>query len=343
MNTTHSVHRANLSRSPRRPFIPLPRLPFFTVLSLHQLKLRNGERMKILVSGAHGLVGKALIKSLTGDGHEIVSLVRRESVVGKPEIEWHPNRGQIDAQQLEGFDVVIHLAGESIASGRWTEDKKLRIRESRVKGTTLLSESLARLSRPPATFISASAIGYYGNRGDELLTEQSATGKGFLSEVCVAWEKATGAAEAKGIRTVHTRFGIILDTDGGALEKMATPFRMGVGGKLGDGKQWMSWIALDDVVRGLRFLIDNQTVRGPVNFTAPNPVTNAEFTKTLGSVLSRPTIFPVPAFAARLAFGEMADALLLSSARVEPSRLQDEGFKFEYSDLLLALQAILKN
>ena len=299
--------------------------------------------MKILVSGAHGLVGKALVKSLTKDGHEIVSLVRRESVVAKTEIEWHPNRGQIDTQQLEGFDVVIHLAGESIASGRWTEDKKLRIRESRVKGTTLLSESLARLSRPPATFISASAIGYYGNRGDELLTEQSATGKGFLSEVCVAWEKATGAAEAKGIRTVHTRFGIILDTDGGALEKMATPFRMGVGGKLGDGKQWMSWIALDDVVRGLRFLIDNQTVRGPVNFTAPNPVTNAEFTKTLGSVLSRPTIFPVPAFAARLAFGEMADALLLSSARVEPSRLQDEGFKFEYSDLLLALQAILKN
>jgi len=299
--------------------------------------------MKILVSGAHGLVGKALVKSLTKDGHEIVSLVRRESVVAKTEIEWHPNRGQIDAQQLEGFDVVIHLAGESIASGRWTEDKKLRIRESRVKGTTLLSESLARLSRPPATFISASAIGYYGNRGDELLTEQSATGKGFLSEVCVAWEKATGAAEAKGIRTVHTRFGIILDTDGGALEKMLTPFRMGVGGKLGDGKQWMSWIALDDVVRGLRFLIDNQTVRGPVNFTAPNPVTNAEFTKTLGSVLSRPTIFPVPVFAARLAFGEMADALLLSSARVEPSRLQDEGFKFEYSDLLLALQAILKN
>jgi uncharacterized protein (TIGR01777 family) len=299
--------------------------------------------MKILVSGAHGLVGKALIKSLTRDGHEVVSLVRRERVVGKPEIEWHPNWGQIDAQHLEGFDVVIHLAGESIASGRWTDDKKLKIRESRVKGTTLLSESLARLSRPPAIFISASAIGYYGNRGDELLTEQSAPGKGFLSEVCVAWEKATGAAEAKGIRTVHARFGIILDTDGGALEKMLTPFRMGVGGKLGDGKQWMSWIALDDVVRGLRFLIDNQTARGATNFTAPNPVTNAEFTKTLGSVLSKPTIFPVPAFAARLAFGEMADALLLSSARVEPSRLQDEGFKFEYSDLLQALQAILKN
>lgn len=298
--------------------------------------------MKILVSGAHGLVGKALIKSLTRDGHDVLSLVRRERVVGKPEIEWHPNRGQIDAQHLEGFDVVIHLAGESIASGRWTDDKKLKIRESRVKGTTLLSESLARLSRPPATFISASAIGYYGNRGDELLTEQSAPGKGFLSEVCVAWEKATGAAEAKGIRTVHARFGIILDTDGGALEKMLTPFRMGVGGKLGDGKQWMSWIALDDVVRGLRFLIDNQTVRGAVNFTAPNAVTNAEFTKTLGSVLSKPTILPVPAFAARLAFGEMADALLLSSARVEPSRLQDEGFKFEYSDLPQALQAILK-
>ena len=299
--------------------------------------------MKILVSGAHGLVGKALVKSLTRDGHEIVSLVRRESVVAKTEIEWHPNRGQIDAQQLEGFDVVIHLAGESIASGRWTEDKKLRIRESRVMGTTLLSESLARLSRPPATFISASAIGYYGNRGDELLTEQSATGKGFLSEVCVAWEKATGAAEAKGIRTVHTRFGIILDTDGGALEKMLTPFRMGVGGKLGDGKQWMSWIALDDVVRGLRFLIDNVTVRGAVNFTAPNPVTNAEFTKTLGSVLSRPTIFPVPAFAARLAFGEMADALLLSSAKVEPKRLRDTGFSFQHDQLKATLTKIISD
>jgi uncharacterized protein (TIGR01777 family) len=298
--------------------------------------------MKILVSGAHGLVGKALIKSLTRDGHEIVSLVRRERVVGKPEVEWHPNRGQIDAQHLEGFAVVIHLAGESIASGRWTDDKKRKIRESRVQGTTLLSDSLARLSRPPAAFISASAIGYYGNRGDELLTEQSAPGKDFLSEVCVAWEKATGAAEAKGVRTVHARFGIILDTDGGALEKMLTPFRMGVGGKVGDGKQWMSWIALDDVVRGLRFLIDKETMRGAVNFTAPNAVTNAEFTKTLGGVLSKPTFFPIPAFAARLAFGEMADALLLASTRVGPFRLLEEGFKFEYSELGPALQALLK-
>jgi len=299
--------------------------------------------MKILVSGAHGLVGQALIKSLTRDGHEIVSLVRRERVEGKPEVEWHPNRGQIDAQLLEGFDVVIHLAGESIASGRWTDDKKRKIRESRVQGTTLLSDSLARLSRPPAAFISASAIGYYGNRGDELLTEQSAPGKDFLSEVCVAWEKATGSAEAKGIRTVHARFGIILDAHGGALEKMLTPFRMGVGGKVGDGKQWMSWIALDDVVRGLQFLIDNQTVRGAVNFTAPNAVTNAEFTKTLGSVLSKPTFFPIPAFAARLAFGEMADALLLASSRVGPTRFLEEGFKFEYSELGPALQSILKS
>jgi hypothetical protein len=271
-----------------------------------------------------------------------VSLIRRERVVGKPEIEWHPNQGQIDGEHLEGFDVVVHLAGESIASGRWTDDKKQKIRDSRVKGTTLLSESLARLSRPPTTFISASAIGYYGNRGDELLTEQSLPGKDFLSEVCVAWEKATGAAEAKGIRTVHARFGIILDTEGGALEKMLTPFRMGVGGKVGDGKQWMSWISLDDVVRGLRFLIDNQTVRGAVNFTAPKPVTNAEFTKTLGRVLSKPTFFPIPAFAARLAFGEMADALFLASTRVGPSRFLEVGFKFEYSEIGPALHAILK-
>jgi uncharacterized protein len=294
--------------------------------------------MKILVTGSHGLVGKALTRSLTTDGHEIVSLVRRERAMGTPEIEWHPNQDLIDADHIEGFDVVVHLAGESIASGRWTDQKKHAIRESRVKGTTLLSESLAKLSRPPATFLCASAIGYYGNRGDELLTEESPPGNDFLSEVCVAWEKATSAAVAKGIRTVKARFGIILDAKGGALERMVTPFRMGVGGKVGDGKQWMSWIALNDVVRGLRFLMDKTSVEGPVNFVAPNPVTNADFTKTLGALLARPTVFPIPAFAARLAFGEMADALLLSSAKVEPKRLVEKGFRFEYADLNSALK-----
>ncbi|HEV8367852.1 MAG TPA: TIGR01777 family oxidoreductase [Pyrinomonadaceae bacterium] len=298
--------------------------------------------MKILVSGAHGLVGKALSTALTNEGHEIVSLVRRDRVVGKPEVEWHPNQGLIDAERIEGFDAVVHLAGESIASGRWNKRKKTAIRESRVKGTALLSQSIARLSRPPTAFICASAIGYYGNRGDELLTENSAPGNEFLSEVCVAWEKASGAAAEVGIRTVNTRFGIILDKNGGALEKMVTPFRMGIGGKVGDGKQWMSWIALGDVVGGLRFVIENSSLKGPVNFVAPNPVTNAEFTKTLGDVLSRPTIFPVPAFAARLAFGEMADALLLASQKVAPTRLLENGFGFQYEELKPALKHILK-
>jgi len=295
--------------------------------------------MKILVSGSHGLVGKALTTSLVNAGHEIVSLVRQSA--NDSEIEWHPNQGKINGQQLEGFDVVVHLAGESIASGRWTEEKKRKIRESRVKGTELLSSALARLSQPPSTFISASAIGFYGNRGDELLTEESAPGDGFLPEVCVAWEKATGQSEAKGIRTIHPRFGIILDEKGGALERMLTPFRMGVGGKVGNGKQWMSWIALEDVINALRFLIDEPGSEGPVNFTAPRPVTNADFTEALGSVLSRPTLFSVPAFAARLAFGEMADELLLSSAKVESERLKGSGYQFKHPELSSALKTIL--
>jgi uncharacterized protein len=297
--------------------------------------------MKILMSGSHGLVGKALTKSLATDGHEVVKLVRRERSPGAPEVEWHPNQGRIDAEQLEGFDVVVHLAGENIASGRWTGEKKRAIRESRVKGTSLLSEALARLSRPPSLFLSASAIGYYGDRGDELLTEKSAPGKGFLPSVCIEWENATRPAVEKGIRTVYTRFGIILDRNEGALAKMLPPFKMGIGGKIGDGKQWMSWIALDDVVGGLKFLIADTPTRGPVNFVSPNPVTNAEFTKVLGRVLSRPTFFPVPAFGVRLAFGEMADALLLSSQKVEPSVLKNRGFSFSWPTLEPALKHLL--
>ena len=297
--------------------------------------------MKILVSGSHGLVGKALSKSLTTDGHEVVRLVRHEPIVGDPEIWWDPIEGRIDAARLEGHEVVVHLAGESIASGRWTAEKKRSILESRVKGTLLLSETLARLSRPPSLFLSASAIGYYGNRGDALLTEQSAPGNDFLAKVCIEWEAATAAAVEKGIRTVHTRFGIILDDEGGALAKMLTPFRMGIGGRAGSGKQWMSWIALEDVVNGLKFLMGETMTRGPVNFVAPNPVTNAEFSKTLGRVLSKPTIFPVPEFGVRLAFGEMADALLLSSQRVEPSVLKSKGFEFKWPTLETALKYIL--
>jgi uncharacterized protein (TIGR01777 family) len=296
--------------------------------------------MKILISGSHGLVGNALSKSLATEGHEVIRLVRG-SAAGAPEIEWHPNQGRIDAEKLEGFNVVVHLAGENIASGRWTSEKKRAIRESRVKGTSLLSESLARLSRPPSVFLSASAIGYYGDRGDELLTEKSAPGDGFLPSVCIEWENATKAASEKGIRTVYTRFGIILDRHEGALAKMLPPFKMGIGGKIGDGRQWMSWIALEDVVNGLKFLMADSSTSGPVNFVAPNPVTNAEFTKELGRVLSRPTLFPVPAFGARLAFGEMADALLLSSQKVESQILKEQGFVFSWPTLEPALKHLL--
>jgi uncharacterized protein (TIGR01777 family) len=298
--------------------------------------------MKVLISGSHGLVGNALIKSLVDDAHEVVRLVRGGHTLGQLEVEWRPNQGRIDAQHLEGFEAVIHLAGESIASGRWTDEKKRAIRDSRVKGTRLLSETIAQLSRPPSVFISASAIGYYGNRGDEWLPETSSPGDDFLASVCVEWEEATRAAAEKGIRTVLARFGVILDRDGGALAQMLTPFRMGIGGRVGDGKQWMSWIALDDVVNALRFLLLDSAVRGPVNIVAPHPVTNAEFTKTLGRVLARPAFFPVPAFAARLAFGEVADALLLASQRVEPRVLADRGFTPYWPRLEPALKHLLQ-
>lgn len=296
--------------------------------------------IKILISGSHGLVGTALIKLLTTDGHQIVRLVRH-APAGSNEIEWHPNQGVIDVASLEGFDAVVHLAGESIASGRWSDAKKQAILDSRVKGTTLLSRSLAQLSQPPAVFLSASGIGYYGDRGDEQLTEQSAPGEGFLTDVCQQWEDATAPAAAKGIRTVRTRLGIVLDEKGGALAQMLTPFRMGIGGRIGSGKQWMSWIALHDVVGAMRSILFDSFVDGPVNFVSPFPVTNAEFTKTLGRVLSRPTFFPVPAFAVRLSFGEMADALLLSGQRVVPAVLQSRGFGFQLPRLEPALRRIL--
>jgi len=297
--------------------------------------------MKILVSGSHGLVGKALTHSLTDDGHEVVRLVRNERNFGSPEVEWHPEQGRIDAAQLEGIEAVVHLAGDNIAGGRWTTQKKRTIRESRVQGTALLSETLASLSRPPSVFVSASAIGFYGNRGDELLTEQSPPGKDFLANVCIDWEAATIAATEKGIRTTHARFGVILAAHEGALAKMLPPFRAGIGGKIGAGNQWMSWVALADVIAALKFLLGDKTMQGPVNVVTPNPVTNAEFTKTLARVISRPAIFPMPAFAARLAFGEMADALLLASQKVDPAVLEDNGFLFTWPTLEPALQHIL--
>jgi uncharacterized protein len=296
--------------------------------------------MKILISGSHGLVGTAFIKALEPEGHEVFRLVRH-APGSKSEIEWSPDRYSIALARLEGFDAVVHLAGESIAEGRWTEEKKKKIRDSRVKGTRLLSDALANLSSPPKTLISASAIGYYGNRGDEILTEESAPGDDFLGNVCIEWEQATALAAEKGIRVVNTRFGIILAANGGALAKMLPPFRMGIGGKIGSGKQWMSWIALDDVIGGIKFALTNEALRGPVNFVAPNPVRNSEFTKALGKALSRPTLFPIPAFGVRLAFGEMADALLLSSQRVEPRKLETSNYQFQYPNLDSALRHVL--
>ncbi|HEV2829461.1 MAG TPA: TIGR01777 family oxidoreductase [Pyrinomonadaceae bacterium] len=297
--------------------------------------------MKILIGGSHGLVGTALVKSWEAAGHEISRLVRHYPN-SPSEIEWSPDRYSIALARIEGFDAVVNLAGESIAEGRWTDEKKRRIRESRVKGTKLLGDALANLASPPKTFICASAIGYYGNRGDEILTESSAPGDDFLAQVCVEWEKATALATEKGIRVVNARFGVILDANGGALKKMLPPFRMGIGGRIGSGKQWMSWIALLDVIGALNFALGTEALRGPVNFVTPNPVTNAEFTKTLGKVLSRPTLFPIPAFAVRLMFGEMGEALLLGGQRVAPEHLKSSGYQFQYSQLEPALAAILQ-
>jgi uncharacterized protein (TIGR01777 family) len=296
--------------------------------------------MKILISGSHGLVGTALIKSLESAGHDVFRLVRY-GPRSEAEIEWSPDRYSIALSRIEGFDAVVNLAGESIAEGRWTDEKKRRIRESRVKGTKLLGDALANLASKPKTFICASAIGYYGNRHDEVLTESSTPGDDFLAQVCKEWEEATALAMEKGIRVVNARFGIILDKNGGALAKMLPPFRMGVGGKIGNGKQWMSWITLDDVIGALEFALHNDAVTGPMNFVAPNPVTNAEFTKALGKALSRPTLFPIPAFGVRLLFGEMGEALLLGGQRVAPKRLMSEGYQFKHSNLDPALAYVL--
>ena len=295
--------------------------------------------MKILVTGASGLVGSALVPFLEAGGHEVARLGRSAPADG--DVRWDPDAGVLDAGALEGFDGVVHLAGENIASGRWTEARKRRIRESRVNGTRLLTETLARLERRPRVLVSASAIGFYGDRGEEELTEGSEPGAGFLSEVCREWEAATEAAEGKGVRVVHARLGVVLSKDGGALAKMLTPFRLGAGGNIGNGRQYMSWITLDDTVAAIGHLLAAESAAGAVNVVAPAPVTNGEFTRTLGRVLRRPTLFPMPGFAARLAFGEMADALLLASTRVKPARLMESGYAFRHGSLEEGLRHIL--
>ena len=292
--------------------------------------------MKIAIAGASGLVGSALIPSLTNDGAAITRLVRGAAKSG--EIEWHPNQDQLDEQTLAGFDVIINLAGENIAGGRWTDEQKRKIRDSRVGGTHLLSEAIAKMDVKPSAFICASATGIYGDRDDETLDEQSESGGGFLAGVCREWEKACEPAIKAAVRVVNLRLGPILGREGGMLSKLLTPFKMGMGGKVGSGKQYISWVALDDVVNAIKLAISNQTIRGPVNIVSPNPVTNEEFTRTLGHVLNRPTALAMPAFAARLAFGEMADEMLLASQKVLPKKLMSMGFEFKFAQLEAAFR-----
>jgi len=292
--------------------------------------------MRVLIAGASGLVGSALIPALEAEGYEVTRLVRK--LAGTGEIEWHPNNDQLDTAQLEGFDAVINLAGENIAGGRWTDDQKRKIRDSRVNGTHLLSEAIVKLSTRPGVFVCASATGIYGDRDDEILDEQSDSGGGFLAGVCREWEQATAPAVAAGVRTVNLRFGPILAREGGMLAKLLTPFKMGMGGKVGSGKQYISWVAIEDAVGAIKIALSDESIRGPLNVVSPNPVTNEVFTKTLGHVLSRPTALAIPAFAAKLAFGEMADEMLLTSQRVVPKRLIEAGYEFQQPELEGALR-----
>ena len=303
----------------------------------------GGKPMKVAVTGATGLIGSALVPFLLGGGHEVVAL-RRASAGRRADGEapsWDPETGALSDGVGDGLDALVHLAGENIAGGRWNAARKARIRDSRVDGTRRLAEALACLPRPPHTLVAASAIGFYGDRGDEVLDESSAPGDDFLSEVGQAWEEAAAPAREAGIRVVHLRIGIVLTPAGGALGQMLLPFRMGVGGVIGSGRQYMSWVALDDVLGGILHALRTEGLAGAVNMVAPSPATNAEFTRALGRVLRRPTILPMPSFGARLAFGEMADALLLSSTRVDPARLRESGFSFGYPDLEDALRHLL--
>jgi uncharacterized protein len=320
---------------------------------------------RILISGASGLIGSAVVQSLQSRGDEVVSLVRRSSR-NQQEIQWDPMR-PIPPEIVSGFDAVIHLSGENIA-GRWTEAKKQRIRDSRVVSTEHLAQALAKEERPPTTFICASAIGYYGNRGEEILTEESISGDGFFPEVCREWEYASEPASDAGVRTVNLRTGLVLSRHGGALKQMLLPFRLGLGGKVGDGYQWWSWIHLEDLVRAVRYILQDPDLmeRGapvpsassgqalseaegsppvqicaPVNLVSPNPATNAEFTRALATALKRPARMHIPAFAAKLVFGELAEETLLASARVTPQKLIESGFEFRFSHLEAALQDVL--
>ncbi len=299
--------------------------------------------MRVLITGANGLIGAALTKQLTGEGIETVRLTRMRTLESDPtRIYWHPPTGTLDADRLQGFRTVVHLAGENIADGPWTEQKRRRIFDSRVTGTKLLCRILADLKEKPKTLICASAIGYYGDRGEEVLTESSESGAGFLAEVCRAWEEAATPAAEAGIRVIHLRLGMVLSSRGGALPRMLPPFRLGAGGPVGGGRQWMSWISLEDAVGIVRHSMNNRRAKGVLNAVAPNPIQNRDFARTLGAVLHRPAFLPLPGWAVKLALGDMGRELLLSSARVMPERLEQTGYTWRYPELEDALQACVK-
>ena len=296
--------------------------------------------MKVAITGSSGMIGSALCASLRDAGHEVLPVVRGQAT--ETTIGWDPAAGTIEGERFEGLDAVVHLAGENIAQRRWNEDQKQRILDSRAKGTRLISETLAARTCKPKTLISASAIGYYGDHRDLPVDESSETGDGFLAQVCRAWEDASKPARDAGIRVVNLRIGVVLSKHGGALAKMIAPFKMCVGGIIGNGKQVWSWVSIVDVVGVIQYVLEHDNVSGPINVTSPNASTNAQFTKALGHVLGRPTVVPMPAFAAKLALGEMAEALLLSSCRVKPTRLEAAGYEFKHPDLEAALRALLK-
>ena len=295
--------------------------------------------MKVLISGSTGLVGSALVSELEEMGHAVVRMSRSRPS-SEDTIRWDPDAGRIDVSRLEGVEVVVHLAGESIM-GYWTQAKKRRIRESRVRGTRLLAESVAGLRSRPRVMVSISASGYYGDRGNELLTEESGPGEGFLAGVCREWEAAADPAREAGIRVVHPRLGIVLSAKGGALGATLPIFRLGLGGRIGSGRQYWSWVAVEDVVGAIIHCLKTDSIEGPVNVAAPEAVTNAEYTRVLSRVLGRPALFPLPAFAARAVLGEMADELLLASARMEPAKLKESGYRFRYPELEGALRHLL--
>lgn len=298
--------------------------------------------MEVAITGSTGLIGSAVARRLEAAGHTVWRMVRRARAPGAREIHWDPERAYVDMLQLSGKDAVVHLAGENIA-GRWTPAKKRAIVESRVRGTQVLAEALRQVVKPPQVLISASAVGYYGDRGEEWLTEDSSPGKGFLAETCQQWEAATEPASRGGVRVVVARIGVVLSPAGGALRKMLRPFRMGVGGPVGSGRQYMSWIHIDDVVEAILHAINTPTLQGPVNVVAPQPVPNRAFAKALGRVLRRPAMFPLPAVAVKTIFGQMGEELLLASQRVEPARLKATGFRFRYPELESALRQLLNS